>query len=787
MMKKFLSIVLALCITLSCVIAVDFTAVDTQASVVDSATLSASTAPQSSIQGSAILHCFNWSYNNIKNNLQAIKDAGYTAVQTSPVQQPKDYNGSWRDQKNQWWKLYQPLNFSISNHTWLGSKSDLQSLCSTAESMGIKVIVDVVANHLSGNGGGGYGSLDGNVDGSLKRWEYYHDYNDGANDGSRYAMTMGHIGMPDLNTGHPDVQNIVKNFLVECVNIGVDGFRFDAAKHIELPTDDGNRSDFWPNVLNGAQNASPNEIYFYGEILNGCGTDISNYTRYMSITDNFTSDAILMATCNSNVSGMANSNYAKGAAANKNVLWVESHDTYMGESGSGGMGNTSGVSDDKIIKAWAMIGSRAEASSLFFARPAYNMGDASSNTTYKSKPVAEVNKFKNNFDGQSEYLGADGSIAYNVRGNCGVVLVNAHGTSTSVNINVPNMANGTYKDYVTGNSFTVSNGRISGNIGSSGVAVVYNQNSTPQPTTPPTQAPTAAPTAAPTNPPTQPVEKYLVGDVNLDDNVSVTDATFVQRFVSKSTAFTEKQQRYADADLNGEVNVVDATLIQQYVAGLSKEGSYCGKYVESESVVDPTVAPTQPALPVGNYIYYNNTQGWSTVKIYYWSDSDTNMVSWPGKDMTSFGDNVYAAEIPSSAQYVIFNDGSSQTQNITLQGVNKIYTDGNWSDYGTVSTPTIAETQSPVDIPVVDGTYIYYNNNDNWGEVKVHYWGGSSESSWPGLHMEPVGNNVYRAQIPQDATMVVFNNNNQGAQSADISLQGFGKIFDNGNWSVYNG
>ena len=782
-MKKLLSIVLALFIALSCVIAVDFTAVDTQASVIDSAVVSASTAPQSSIQGSAILHCFNWSYNNIKNNLQAIKDAGYTAVQTSPVQSPKDYNSSWRDQNNQWWKLYQPLGFSISNNSWLGTKSELQSLCSAAESMGIKVIVDVVANHVSGSGPG-VGAVDWNVDSYLKNNSYIRDNNYYANnDNDRYNMTTGSIGMPDLNTNNTDLQNRVKNFLIECINVGVDGFRFDAAKHIELPTDSGNSSQFWPTVINGSQSSTSNEIYYYGEILNGCGTDIKNYTQYMSITDNYSGDAILVAANNSNASGLASSTYHKGAAADKTVLWAESHDTYMGSSGSAGISCTSGVSDDKIIKAYAMVASRAYASSLYFARPAYNMGDASSNTSWKATAVAEVNKFKNYFAGQSEYLGSDGSIAYNVRGNSGVVLVNASGTSTSVNINVPNMANGTYKDYVTGNSFTVSNGRISGNIGSSGVAVVYNQNSTTEPT--------VAPTTAPTTAPTQAVETYLVGDVNSDVSVSVTDATIVQRYLSKSTTLTTEQQRAADVDLSGEINVVDATLIQQYVAGLNQENSSCGKYVEGNKIIDPTVSPTVSPVLDGDYIYYKNTQGWSAVKIYYWSDSDTNMISWPGEDMISLGDNVYAAEIPSSAQYVIFNNGSSQTQNITLQGVNKIYTDGNWSDYGNVTTPTIAPTQlpttQPTTTPVVDSTYIYYKNNNNWGEVKVYYWGDSDMTQWPGLHMEPIGNNVYRAQIPENATMVVFNNNNQGAQTADIRLEGFGKIYDNGSWSVYNG
>ena len=501
MMKRLLSIALALCIMLSCFITADFASVN--AANVDTTEISASTGPQSKIQGSVILHCFNWSYNSIKNNLQAIKDAGYTAVQTSPVQSPKDYNGSWRDQQGQWWKLYQPLDFTISNYTWLGNKAELKALCDAAESMGIKVVVDVVANHVANKqDGGGYGNINDGVASNLRRGDFYHDYGDYANDSSRYAMTMGHIGMPDLNTGHPEVQNIVKGFLVDCINQGVDGFRFDAAKHIELPTDDGNRSDFWPTVINGSQATTQNQIFYYGEILNGCGTDINNFTKYMSITDNNTGDSILMAANNRNASGLANGNYNKGGAPDKSVLWVESHDTHMGESGSAGMGNTKNVSDDTVIRAWAMVGSRADSTALFFARPAANMGDASTNTTYKSKAVTEVNKFKNFFAGQSEYLSSEGSIAYNERGTTGVVLVNANGGSCSVNVTAKKMTNGTYTDAVSGGTFTVSNGKISGNIGNTGVAVVYNPSSNPVEPTKATDKPTE-----PTKP-TQPAKKY---------------------------------------------------------------------------------------------------------------------------------------------------------------------------------------------------------------------------------------------------------------------------------------
>ena len=91
---------------------------------------------------------------------------------------------------------------------------------------------------------------------------------------------------------------------------------------------------------------------------------------------------------------------------------------------------------------------------------------------------------------------------------------------------------------------------------------------------------------------------------------------------------------------------------------------------------------TEDPTPVGNYIYFKNTSNWSTVKAYYWSDSNTKMTTWPGEAMTSVGNGVFKIEIPADAQYIIFTNGSgSQTSDITLKGMNKIYNNGNWSDY----------------------------------------------------------------------------------------------------------
>ena len=87
------------------------------------------------IQGGAVLHCFDWSYSEIKRNLADIAAAGYTAVQTSPVQPPTFYDPSETSTNDNWWKLYQPLSLSISgeNKSWLGSRAELEDLCSEAD------------------------------------------------------------------------------------------------------------------------------------------------------------------------------------------------------------------------------------------------------------------------------------------------------------------------------------------------------------------------------------------------------------------------------------------------------------------------------------------------------------------------------------------------------------------------------------------------------------------------------------------------------------------------------
>lgn len=705
-------------------------------SVKDTATVKAATnyGLQDDVQDGVILHCWNWSYNNIKENMAKIAQSGYSAIQTSPVTQPKDYRYDGEVESNvgipdgcggsegQWWKLYQPVSENICDNgeTWLGTKQEFADMCAEAEKYGVKVIVDIVANHMANITGwknsladvseqvGLYCDPDMLTDESfwhintVQCW-----YSDG-----RYDITQGSIGMPDLNTANKKVQNMILNLLKECVDCGADGFRFDAAKHIETPDDDpAYASDFWPTIVNGIRSYADHDLYLYGEILNTVGDnfDIGNYTKYMSVTDNGTGDHIL--------SDIRYGNAASAAAGStcyektKTVLWAESHDTYMG-------GPAYLTTDTMIKQTWSVVAAKKDSTALYFARPYYSdqiLLDANGNKVPKSQveptlmgevgtmtwcdpEVAAVNNFHNYFVGQSEYTSSSGSIVYTERGTTGVVLANLSGAGY-VEVPAHTMASGTYVDQVSGNTFTVSNGTIKGTIGSAdGIAVVYN-GGTPIITTP-------TPSPSTTTP--------------------VTTTT-------------------------------------------------------------PSVT-TSPVVTT-DCIFANNAAGWDNVYIYMWNNSNDTNASWPGVKMTNLGNNIWSYQMTKSYANVIFNNGTgTQTADLVSQGAGYMYNNstGSWSQYATSPTPSASVAPSESATP--DTYKVYCRNTAGWSNVYCYMWNSSSDSigSWPGVQMKYEGNNVWSLELSYEYTNVIFTNGS-GTQTADLVFPGETYICDNstGSFSAY--
>ena len=642
--KKIASLVVA-----SALLTSSFAAITSvNAAEVDSAqTASADSTLRDKVGDGVMLHAFNWSYNTIKENLPAIAAAGYTTVQTSPVQQPKDYSTSG-DVTGQWWKLYQPISFHIAEQSWLGTKDDLKSLCDEADKYGIKIICDIVSNHIANADETRPDTVSNQVkkyepDFYKKRRTYTRTYKGNASDSSVQAVVQGHVSnCPDLVTNDTAVQTYIINLLKECIDCGVDGFRFDAAKHIETEDDGEYASDYWKNITTSASSyytqKTGDDLYIYGEILNNCGADrsYSSYTKYINVTDNRTGDAVLYNVTKGKASTATNATYKSGVAASNAVLWAESHDTYEGNSGSSGYSNTSSVSDEDVVKAWAIVASRKDSTALFFARPGTAlMGGVSTDTTYKSTVVSEINKFHNLFVGQSEKLGSSGNIAYVARGTSGIVLSNCKGTNASVSISGTGLADGKYTDTVSGAEFTVANGVLTGSIGNTGVAVVYNGTTTPKAI----NSVESGSFRGDTMTLTLGLENATSGTYCLDDSTPVK--------------FTGTTSIRIGSDYKpGETITLTVTATDGV-----KTSSMVYKYTKST------------AQESGVYVFFNpaTQKGWSAPYQVYIYDETTNKgtvyknANWPGEAMTlDPATGYYYYEVPKSSSISADEDDENQ-------------------------------------------------------------------------------------------------------------------------------
>ena len=643
--KKIASLVVA-----SALLTSSFAAITSvNAAEVDSSaqTASADSTLRDKVGDGVMLHAFNWSYNTIKENLPAIAAAGYTTVQTSPVQQPKDYSTSG-DVTGQWWKLYQPISFHIAEQSWLGTKDDLKSLCDEADKYGIKIICDIVSNHIANADENRPDSVSNQVkkyepDFYKKRRTYTRTYKGDANDSSVQAVVQGHVSKcPDLVTNDTAVQGYIINLLKECIDCGVDGFRFDAAKHIETEDDGEYASDYWKNITTSASSyytqKTGDDLYIYGEILNNCGADrsYSSYTKYINVTDNRTGDAVLYNVTRGKASTATNAKYKSGVAASNAVLWAESHDTYEGSSGSSGFSNTADVSDENVVKAWAIVASRKDSTALFFARPGTAlMGNISTDSTYKSTAVSEINKFHNLFVGQSEKLGSSGDIAYVARGTSGIVLSNCKGTNASVSISGTGLADGKYTDTVSGAEFTVANGVLTGSIGKTGVAVVYNGTTTPKAI----NSVESGSFRGDTMTLTLGLENATSGTYCLDDSTPVK--------------FTGTTSIRIGSDYKpGETITLTVTATDGV-----KTSSMVYKYTKST------------AQESGVYVFFNpaTQKGWSAPYQVYIYDETTNKgtvyknANWPGEAMTlDPATGYYYYEVPKSSSISADEDDENQ-------------------------------------------------------------------------------------------------------------------------------
>ena len=610
---------------------------------VNGETIVASSNQQVSMKDGTVLHAWCWSFNAIKENMAAIKEAGYTSVQTSPINAVVVGNGGDKKFTNQWYYHYQPTAYTIGNYQ-LGTEAEFIEMNRVAEQYGIKIIVDAVLNHTTSD----YSKVSSEIK-SINNWTHGADRISNWN--SREEVTQKSLlGLWELNTQNPEVQQYLLKFLKNAVSDGADGFRYDAAKHIELPGEYPNQygSNFWNVILNNGSE------FQYGEVLQDNISRDADYANLMSITASQYGHSIREILRNRNANAGNLGNYRAGVDPSKLVLWVESHDTYA-NGNTDSESESAWMSDEDLKLGWAMITARAKGTPLFFSRPVgggkgvrfpeqTKIGDAGSNL-YKDPTIVAVNKFHNAMVGQSEYIrnpNGDTNVAMIERGTQGAVIANLSDSEKSLNTETK-LANGTYKDQISGKTYTVSNGRLSGSIARRSVLVLTKGESFD-------------------NLASLSIQGYQAGS-----HTFLTDTLNLTLQTSNTSEATYSVNNGAPIKFeNGKV----ITIGSQVQFGETVTVTLSAKNAKGETV-QSVYRFTKEDPNANTTIRFENPDKWTDVFVYMYNAKGEKLLgAWPGTKMEKDGTGLLAITLPISYETdgvkVLFsnNKGSQYPQSL---------------------------------------------------------------------------------------------------------------------------
>ena len=659
------------------------------------------------IQDGVILHCFDWTLADIQEEIPNIAKAGFTAVQTSPVHERAGKGSVWYD-------VYRPYDFKIGNG--LGTEADLKALCAKAHEYGVKVIVDVVANHTD------YG----NVAERLLDLSLYHQLGHGIDWHNRNDVTHGEIGMKDLDTNNPTVQAIIKQYIQDLKACGVDGVRWDAIKHIGLPSEG---DSFMKNVVD-------QEMYNYGEILDSTGGNdnvlFPEYQTYMSITDNGYGNGFANSFAGGSINESVGNFNQRKAKTEKLVYWGESHDTYANDGGE-----SKNKSQNVIDRAYAVVAGNNGATALYFSRPfqkdkgAIKFGDKGS-VHFKDAEVAQVNYMHNVCAGEPNYYVKGNGVCAQVRKSGAIIVL---GSGSDRDVTVANGAgdgkwlkSGTYKDMVSGGAFTVNASTISGHVGESGIAVIYQSG--PVVLTPEVLF--------------DPADGTAFSDETLNVTATPLNATsaWIQVNGGEKETFTAAKQFTVGADVAYGKNVT-ITWGATDKAGKTETGSVTYKKVKAY------VPELDKADEISCFLETSN----AAAAVYVWNGNVNPVVKYAGEwndaintKLTPAGKNAagknvfkwtYNGDETTVPSHIIFLDGNG---NKLVSNDVEFVNHGYYVD-GTYST-TVTKVHDEV---IADPEYVYFDNASKWENVYCYFYNGTTSSAaWPGVKM------TYDASVSHD-------------------------------------
>ncbi|MDX9721078.1 MAG: alpha-amylase family glycosyl hydrolase [Myxococcota bacterium] len=149
-----------------------------------------------------------------------------------------------------------------------GTADELRELVDAAHARGMRVLLDLVVNHV------GYQAplLSEHPD-------WFHDFGSIQNWNDAHELVVGEVhGLPDLAQENPEVYAYLLEASKGWLELGIDGFRLDAVKHVSL--------DFWSRFNQELLTLRP-DLVLLGELFDGSPRSVNDYQRLGHFTHMF--------------------------------------------------------------------------------------------------------------------------------------------------------------------------------------------------------------------------------------------------------------------------------------------------------------------------------------------------------------------------------------------------------------------------------------------------------------------------------------------------------------------
>jgi alpha-amylase len=195
------------------------------------------------IAGNVVANLFEWNWKSVANECTTVLGPkGYAAVQVAPPQDSLSRTATDSTTVlHPWWEVYQPVDYNLTSR--MGNEAQFKSMVQSCRNAGVRVIVDAVINHMTGQGSVSYGGV------HYTKYDYPGLYgpsdfhgpsgqcpsaSGNIDDFNNYTQVFKCelVSLSDLRTETSSVQSKLAGYLNKLIGYGVSGFRVDAAKHI---------------------------------------------------------------------------------------------------------------------------------------------------------------------------------------------------------------------------------------------------------------------------------------------------------------------------------------------------------------------------------------------------------------------------------------------------------------------------------------------------------------------------------------------------------------------------